>query len=106
MSVFREGQGGSTCLPPTPVCNYFCIAIIFAMQLFLHCSYLCNAFLFAVQSLLQCNSWASRETSLGEGRDMRSRRPSVRRRAAIRVGVQISVEGDSFRKAIIFAVTA
>ena len=61
-------------------------AIIFAMQLFLQCNYFCNAIIFAMQLFLQCllsflckplGSWASRETSWGEGRDMRSRRPSV-----------------------------
>ena len=42
-----------------PIHNYFCNAIIFALQLSLHCNYFCIAFFFALELCLQCNRFCT-----------------------------------------------
>ena len=39
-------------------CSFFCVAVFFALQFFLHCSFFCIAVFFALQFFLRCSFFA------------------------------------------------
>ena len=44
-------------------CSFFCVAVFFALQFFLHCSFFCVAVFFALQFFLHCSFFCVAEFS-------------------------------------------